>query len=89
MDFDGPERQGGHRDGLHDVVGERVVLKRVGLVADLREVALGELVGVGDHQSAARQVGDVGLQRSGVHRDEDVGAVARGQDVVVGDLDLE
>ncbi len=65
------------------------VLQRVGLVADLGEVALGELVGVGDHQPAARQVVDVGLQRRRVHRDEDVGTVAGGQDVVVGDLDLE
>ena len=87
--LDRAERQRGHRDGLHDVVGELVGLQRVGLVADLREVALGELVGVGDDQAAARQVGDVGLQRRGVHRDEHVGTVARGQDVVVGDLDLE
>ncbi len=32
---------------------------------------------------------DVGLQRGGVHRDQDVGPVTRGQDVVVGDLNLE
>ena len=87
--LDRAERQRGHRDGLHDVVGELVALQRVGLVADLGEVALGELVGVGDDQAAAGQIGDVGLQRCGVHRDEDVGAVARGQDVVVGNLDLE
>jgi hypothetical protein len=30
-----------------------------------------------------------GLERSGVHGDEDVGAVARGEDVVVGEVDLE
>ena len=89
IDSTAPERQRGHRDGLHDVVGQLVGLQRVGLVADLGEVALGELVGVGDDQPAARQVGDVGLQRRGVHRDEDVGTVARGQDVVVGDLNLE
>ena len=87
--LDRTEGQRGHRDGVHDVVGELVGLQRVGLVAHLGEVALGELVGVGDHQSAARQVADVGLQRGGVHRDEDVGTVAGGQDVVVGDLDLE
>ena len=32
---------------------------------------------------------DVGLERGRVHRDEHVGPVAGGQDVVVGDLDLE
>jgi hypothetical protein len=87
--FDRAERQRRHRDGLNDVVGKLVGLERIGLVADLREVALGELVGVGDHQAAAGQVGDVGLQRCRVHRDEDIGTVACGQDVVVGDLDLE
>ena len=76
-------------DRLHDVVGQLVVLQRVGLVADLGQVALGELVGVGDDQAAARQVDDVGLERGRVHRDEHVGPVTRGQDVVVGDLDLE
>ena len=74
---------------LHDVVGQLVGLQRVGHVADLRQVALGELVGVGDDHAAARQVADVGLQRRRVHRDEHVGPVARGEDVVVGDLDLE
>ena len=87
--LDGAQRQRGHRDGLHDVVGQFVGLERVGLVADLGEVALGELVGVGDDQAAARQVADVGLERGGVHRDEHVGPVACGEDVEVGDLDLE
>ncbi len=87
--LDRAEGQRGHRDRLHDVVGQLVGLQRVGLVADLGEVALGELVGVGDDQSTAGQIGDVGLQRGGVHRHQDVGAVARGEDVVVGDLDLE
>ncbi len=87
--LDRAEGERGHRDGLHDVVGQVVVLQRVAFVADLRQVPLGELVGVGDDQAAAGQVGHVGHQRGGVHRDEDVGAVTRGQDVVVGDLNLE
>ena len=76
-------------DGLHDVFGQFVGVQRVGLVPDLGQVALGELVGVGDDQAAARQVVDVGLQRGRVHRDQHVGTVTRGEDVVVGDLDLE
>ena len=35
------------------------------------------------------QVAQVGLQRRGVHRDEHVGGVARRQDVVVGEVQLE
>lgn len=87
--FDRAERQGGHRDGVHDVVGQLVGLQRVGVVADLGEVALGELVGVGDDQATARQIRHIGLERGGVHRDEHVGPVACREDVVVGDLDLE
>ncbi len=87
--LDGAERQRGHCDGLHDVIGELVGLERVGLVTHLRQIPLGELVGVGDDQAASGQIGDVGLQRGGVHRDEHVGPVARGKDVVVGNLDLE
>ena len=87
--LDRTQRQRRHRDGLHDVVGQLVVFERVGLVADLREVPFGEFVGVGDDQATAGQIGNVGLQRGGVHRDEDVGTVAGGEDVVVGDLDLE
>ena len=42
-----------------------------------------------DHRAAAWQVADVGLQRRGVHGDEHVGPVAGGQDVVIGDVNLE
>jgi hypothetical protein len=70
-------------------MSQRVVLERVGGVADLGEVALGELVGVDDEDAARGQVGDVGLQRGRVHRDEHVGAVARREDVVVGEVQLE
>ena len=58
-------------------------------VADLREVARGELVGVDDQQPAAGQVGDVGLERGRVHRDQHVRGVARRHDVVVGEVQLE
>ena len=74
---------------MDDVLFELVGLQRVGYVTHLRQVALGELVGVGDHHSAARQVADVGLQRRGVHGDQHVGPVTGGQDVVVGDVNLE
>ena len=77
----------GTRDQLPAL--QRAVLERVGRVADLGQVARGELVGVGDQQAAAGQVGEVGLQRRRVHHDQDVGGVARRHDVVVGEVQLE
>ena len=82
----------GHRrePDLVDVeVVERAVLERVGLVAGLLQVALLERVGVDDQRAALRQVADVRLQRRGVHRHEDVRRVTGGEDVVVGEMELE
>jgi hypothetical protein len=73
----------------HRELLERTVLERVGRVADLDEVALGEHVSVGDEHAAGRQVGDVGLERGRVHRDEHAGAVTGREDVVVGEEHLE
>ena len=84
--LDRDRRQG---DGVHVVALQRPVLERVGRVADLREVALGELVGVGDDRRAAGHVGEVRLEGRGVHRDEHVGLVARSEHVVVGEVELE
>ncbi len=85
----GFEREARHRY-LHDVVrGERPVVERVGVVADLGEVALVERVRVDEDGGARRQLGQVGLERRGVHGHEDVGGVARRDDVVVGDVHLE
>ena len=84
--LDGDRGQG---DGV-DVPGlEAAVVERVGGVADLGEVALGELVGVGDDRRAAGQVAQVGLEGGRVHRDEHVGGVAGGEHVVVGEVQLE
>src|SRR5260221_9480989 len=71
------------------VAVQRAVFKRVGVVADLGQVPPGELVGVGDDVGAARQVIEVGLERGRVHGDQHVGGVARGEDVVVGEVKLE
>ncbi len=86
--------QGAHRHrrepDLVDVeVVERPVLERVGVIAGLLQVALLERVGVDDQRPALRQVADVRLQRRRVHRDEDVRRVARREDVVVGEVELE
>src|SRR5206468_3609368 len=63
--------------------------QRVGGVARLVEVAGCERVGVDHHGGALRQVAQVRLQRGRVHRHQHVGGVTRGQDVVVGEVELE
>ena len=68
---------------------ERAVGQRVRRVAGLVQVLLGERVAVDDQRAAGRQVDDVGLERRRVHRDEDVGLVARRVDVVRAEADLE
>ncbi len=78
-----------HRDLVHRVALERAVVQRRAVVADLGQVPLGELVGVDDQDAARGQVGDVRLQRGGVHRDQHVRAVAGGEDVVVREVQLE
>ena len=70
-------------------LAEGVVLQRVLGVAGLAQVAGGEVVGVDDDRGALVQVAEVGLERCRVHRDQHVGRVTGGQDVVVGEVDLE
>ena len=81
--------QAGEVDRVQGVLGERVVLQRVGGVAGLGEVPGGEVVGVDDDRGALGQVAQVRAQRGRVHRHQDVGGVAGGQDVVVREVDLE
>ena len=75
--------------GVQVVAVQAAVVERALGVADLLQVARGELVGVDDQRGAARQVGEVGLEGGRVHRDQDVRRVARGQHVVVGEVQLE
>ncbi len=84
LDRDRRER---HRVDVERV--ERAVLEGVRGIPDPAEVAGGELVGVEDDRRAAGDVAQVGPERRGVHRDEDVGRVAGGEDVVVGEVELE
>ena len=78
-----------HVDGDHLVVLlQGVVVERVRLVAGLLEVALGVGAAVGDEDAARTQVLEVGLQRGRVHGHEDVGLVARGEDVPGAEVDL-
>ena len=83
------DRHPGQVDGVQGELGEVVVLEGVLRVAGLGQVARGEVVGVHDDRRALGQVGEVGLERRRVHRDQHVGGVAGGQDVVVGEVHLE
>ncbi len=73
-----------HREAVQRSVGEGV-----GGVADLGEVALGELGGVDDDGAALRHGVDVRLERRGVHRDQHLRHVAGGGHGVVGEVHLE
>ena len=74
---------------MHLVLVERAVLERALRIAGLLEVPVGERVGVDDQRPALRQVGDVRLESGRVHRDEHIRSVARREDVVVGEVELE
>ena len=89
MSFERADRHRRQLHRVHLVAVERAVLDRVRLVARLLQVAVGERVGVDDQRAALRQVAEVRLQRRRVHRDEHVGPVARREDVVVGEVQLE
>ena len=83
------DRHRAQRDGVHVVLVERAVLKRVCGVARLLEIPIGERIAVDDERAALAEIAEVRLQRRRVHRHEHVRLVARRQDVVVGEVDLE
>ena len=80
---------GGDRRADDAEVVKRAVLQRVVGVAGLLEVGAGEGVVVDDQEAAADQGVEVGLERGGVHRDERVGLVAGGEDLMLGEGNLE
>ena len=84
--FDG---HAGQVERVHLIVVERAVGERIAVVADLGQIALGEVGGIGDDHATARQVGDIGLERCGIHRDQHIRPVAGRHDVVIGEVQLE
>ena len=68
---------------------ERAVLERIAPIPRLGQVPIGEGVAVDDQDPARREVLEVRLQRRRIHRNEDVGRVPRGEDVVIGEMELE
>jgi hypothetical protein len=71
------------------IVREAVVLERVLGVAGPLDVLFDEGVLIHDEGAAGLQVAEVGHQRRRVHRNEHVGLVARRQDILVREMDLE
>ena len=83
------QRHRRQRNGMNVVAVQCAVLERVRVVTRLGQVSLRERVLVDDQRPTAREVAQVRLQRGRVHRDEHVRRVARRQDVVVGEVNLE
>ncbi len=87
--LDRRDRQRGHRHPVDAELAERAILERILGVARLLEVALGEGVLVDDDRGAAVELAEIRLERGRVHGHEHVRAVARGEDVAGGEVDLE
>ncbi len=66
-----------------------MVLERIRSDLRFAEIVVREAVAVDDEDAVGLQVFDVGLQRGGVHRHQDVHGVARRVHVTRGKLDLE
>ncbi len=74
---------------MHLVRLERTVLDRIAVVAGLRQVPVGEGIAVDDEDPTRREIVEIRLQGGRVHGDEHVRRVARREDVVVGEMELE
>ena len=74
---------------MDPIILERAVFQWIGVITDLGEIATGEFIGIHQQITAGSQCFDIGLQRRRVHRDEHVGSIARGHDVVIGEMQLE
>ncbi len=79
----------GHGNLIDGVGGERTVAEGAGRVPGLGQVPFVERIDVDDEGGTGRKRGCVGLQGSRVHGHQHIGVVARSQDVVIGDVDLE
>ena len=74
---------------MHLIVVERAVGQGIAGVTDLGQIALVEVGGIGNDHAAARQVRDIGLERSRIHRDQHIRPIAGSHDVVIGKVQLE
>ena len=66
-----------------------MIFQRVGSYLRLAQVVFREAVAVDDKDSVGFQVGDVDLQRSGIHGDQDVNRVAGRVNFIRGKMELE
>ena len=75
-----------HDDGAE--IRQGAVVQRIVVVAGLPEVLLGKGARIGDDQPAAMHVGQVDLERRGIHGDQDVDHVAGSLDGAGAEIDL-
>ena len=68
---------------------QRIVVQRALVVTDLLHVPLGEFVGIHDEIGTAREISNVGFERSGIHGHEHIRLITGGGDVVIGEGELE
>ena len=79
----------GHVDLEDLVLVERVIVERVGSEARAFEIGVAKRRNVSDDHAVGRDVVEVGLERRRIHRDQHVGLVAGGEDLVAGKVDLK
>ncbi len=82
----GERRELGHIDFDHLEFVERMVGERIALVAGALDVGIGERFAVDDYHGVGRDIFDVRLERRGIHRDQHVGLVARGENLAAGKI---
>jgi len=68
---------------------KRMIFQRVGSHLRLAQIVFREAVAVDDKDSVGFQVGDVDLQRGGIHGDQDVNRVAGRVNFIRGKMELE
>ena len=76
-------------DGKQAISVERMIFERVRCHLRLAQIRFAEIIEVDDENAVGLQVGEVHLQRRGIHGDESVDAVARRIDVARRKMDLE
>ncbi|MCG3197354.1 MAG: hypothetical protein GHCLOJNM_01839 [bacterium] len=79
----------GEREFDQAVAREDPILERIVVIPGFLQAGLVEGVLVNDQDAALLQVGEIDLERGGIHRHQDIGAVAGSADVVVAEVELE
>ena len=82
-------RELGEFDRKEAIAVERMILERVHGHVRLAQIRFAEVVDIDDQDAVGLEVGEVHLQRGGIHGDQRVDAIAGRVDVVRREMDLE